>query len=336
MNEAAILAARENRLKVAQFDLIRSIEKVMIGPERKSHVLSVEEKRITAYHEAGHALVASLLPFSDPVHKISIISRGHAAGYTLKLPVEERRFHTRKEFLDDIAVALGGYVAELMMFDDLTTGPSNDLSVATALAHDMVAKYGMSAEIGPIAFESSGSLMVGRGGMIEREYSEDVARRIDTEVSKIMDQQLTVAKEALAKYKHILDAIALELVRVETIEHEEFEKILILHGIQPKRKVGEKVYVAADPATFTEENVPITVETTPEVTTPEPTATEPTTEATPTPEPTKTEEPKKELEIPERAPEPIMMVTHELVRSENGEEEPKKNRKKDHKKSGGK
>ena len=340
MNEAAILAAREERTKVAQFDLIRSIEKVMIGPERKSHVLSVEEKRITAYHEAGHALVASLLPFSDPVHKISIISRGHAAGYTLKLPVEERRFHTRKEFLDDIAVALGGYVAELMMFDDLTTGPSNDLSVATSPAQKKVAKYGMSAEIGPIAFESSGSLMVGRGGRIEHEYSEDVARRIDAEVSKIMDRQLTVAKEALAKYKHILDAIALELVRVETIEHEEFEKILILHGIQPKRKPGEKVYVAADPSTFTEEVVPITVETTPE-TTPEKAASEPTPASPTTPEEVKQEEApevetqkEKEVSIPSTPPEPIMMVTHELVRSENGEEEPKKNRKKDHKRSG--
>ncbi len=244
MNEGAILAARENRKKVAQFDFIRSIEKVMIGPERKSRLLSDEEKNITAYHEGGHALVASLLPNSDPVHKISIISRGHAAGYTLKLPIEERQFHTRKEFLDDIAVSLGGYVAELMMFDDLTTGPSNDLQVATSLAHDMVAKYGMSATLGPIAFEASGGMLMGRGGFIEKDYSQDVAMRIDKEVEKIMNDQLLRARELLTKYKPVLDAIAVELMRTESIEREEFEKILSLHGIKAKRKAKEEVYVA--------------------------------------------------------------------------------------------
>lgn len=244
MNEGAILAARENRKKVSQYDLIRSIEKVMIGPERKSRLLSPDEKNITAYHEGGHALVASLLPNSDPVHKISIISRGHAAGYTLKLPVEERQFHTRKEFLDDIAVSLGGYVAELMMFDDLTTGPSNDLQVATALARDMVSKYGMSTTMGPIAFESSGGMMMNRGGFVDKDYSQDVAMRIDKEVEKIMNEQLIRARELLVKYKPVLDAIAIELMRVESIEREEFEKILSLHGIKAKRKAKEEVYVA--------------------------------------------------------------------------------------------
>src|SRR3989344_3697146 len=127
MNEAAILAARENRTTVAQFDLIRSIEKVMLGPERKSHVLSQKEKEITAFHEAGHAVTASVLPYADPVHKISIISRGRAAGYVLKLPLEDRKLQSKREFLDDIAVALGGYVVEKTIFHDLTTGPSNDL-----------------------------------------------------------------------------------------------------------------------------------------------------------------------------------------------------------------
>ena len=244
MNEGAILAARENRKKVSQYDLIRSIEKVMIGPERKSHILNTDEKKITAYHEGGHALLASLLAYADPVHKISIISRGHAAGYTLKLPLEERRFHSRKEFLDDIVVSLGGYVAELMMFDDLTTGPSNDLQVATGLARDMVSKYGMSATLGPIAFEASGSILLGRGGFVERDYSQDVARRIDIEVEKIMNDSLIRAKDLLLKYKHVLDAIALELVRVETMEREQYEKLLIMHGIKPKVKAGEETYVA--------------------------------------------------------------------------------------------
>jgi len=123
MNEGAILAARENRKKVFQFDLIRAIEKVMLGPERKSHLLSKKEKEITAYHEAGHAVVASVLPYADPVHKVSIISRGSAGGYTLKLPLEEKRLQSKKEFIDDIAMSLGGYVAELVMFSDITTGP---------------------------------------------------------------------------------------------------------------------------------------------------------------------------------------------------------------------
>lgn len=246
MNEAAILAARENRKKVAQYDLIRSIEKVMIGPERKSRLLSDEEKKITAYHEGGHALLASLLPYADPVHKITIISRGHAAGYTLKLPVEERQFHTRKEFLDDIVVSLGGYVAELMMFDDLTTGPSNDIQVATALARDMVAKYGMSS-LGPVAFEASGGMLLGRGGFIERDYSQDVAARIDREVEKIMTESLARARELLTKHKHVLDAIAAELMRVETLEREDYEKILTLHGIKPKARRGEEAYVAGTP-----------------------------------------------------------------------------------------
>lgn len=247
MNEAAILAARENRKKVAQYDLIRSIEKVMIGPERKSRLLSDEEKKITAYHEGGHALLASLLPYADPVHKITIISRGHAAGYTLKLPVEERQFHTRKEFLDDIVVSLGGYVAELMMFDDLTTGPSNDIQVATALARDMVAKYGMSSTLGPVAFEASGGVLIGRGGFIERDYSQDVAARIDREVEHIMAESLERARTLLEKHKHVLDAIATELMRVETLEREDYEKILTLHGIKPKTRRGEEAYVAETP-----------------------------------------------------------------------------------------
>ena len=156
MNEGAILAARENRKKVFQFDLIRAIEKVMLGPERKSHLLSKKEKEITAYHEAGHAIVASVLPHADPVHKVSIIARGNAGGYTLKLPLEERRLQSKKEFIDDIAMSLGGYVAEKMIFGDITTGPSSDLQVASNLARAMVTRWGMSDVIGPIAFVDSG------------------------------------------------------------------------------------------------------------------------------------------------------------------------------------
>ncbi|MEK7662171.1 MAG: ATP-dependent zinc metalloprotease FtsH [Patescibacteria group bacterium] len=235
MNEGAILAAREERKKVSQYDLIRAIEKVMLGPERKSHVLSKKEKEITAYHEAGHALAASVLPYADPVHKISIVARGHAGGYTLKLPLEERRLQSRKEFLDDIAVALGGYVAEEMMFGDITTGPSSDLQVATAVARDMVTRYGMSA-LGPVALEE----MVGRSpfgrGLEGREYSEEVSAKIDAEVSKILNEAFAKTRKVLKDHKKALDAIASRLIETETIEQEEYEKIIIANGIMPKKR----------------------------------------------------------------------------------------------------
>lgn len=236
MNEAAILAAREGRQKVSQYDLIRSIEKVMLGPERKSHILSVKEKELTAYHEAGHALVASVLEYSDPVHKISIISRGRAAGYTLKLPFEDRRLQSKKEFLDDIAVSLGGYVTERNIFGDLTTGPSNDLQVSTALARDMVTKYGMSDLIGPMALEGSGGRALFGRGVGDGEYSEEVSARIDAEVSKIMSEAYKKAEDIITHQRPVLDAIAKRLIDVETIERDEFEKILIAHGIKLKKK----------------------------------------------------------------------------------------------------
>ena len=234
MNEGAILAAREGRKKVAQYDLIRAIEKVMLGPERKSHVLSPEEKKITAYHEAGHALVASCLPDADPVHKISIIARGHAGGYTLKLPLDERRLMSKATFLDDIAMSLGGYVAEKEIFGDITTGPSNDLQVATGMARDMVTKYGMST-LGPVALEGNGRALFG-GGLYGKEYSEAFATKIDDEVKRIMDEAWARARKIILDKRDALTAIAEELVRVENIEREEFEKILVMHGIKPKRK----------------------------------------------------------------------------------------------------
>jgi cell division protease FtsH len=236
MNEGAILAARENRKEITQYDLIRSIEKVMLGPERKSHLMSKKEKRLTAYHEAGHALVGSVLEHADPVHKISIISRGRAAGYTLKLPFDDRRMQSKKTFLDDIAGTLGGYVAEEMVYGDVTTGPSNDLAVITGLARDMVARYGMSDTLGPVAFAAERS----EGGDY---YSQDIAAKIDAEVSKIIDQAKVRAREVLETHRDALDAITERLVEVETIEREEFEKILIANGITPKVKEDEDTVV---------------------------------------------------------------------------------------------
>ncbi len=236
MNEGAILAARENRKKVAQFDLIRSIEKVMMGPERKSHLLSVKEKEITAYHEAGHALVSSVLPYADPVHKVSIVSRGRAGGYTLKLPLEERRLQSKKEFLDDITMSLGGYVAEQMIFGDITTGPSNDLQVATNLARAMVTRWGMSDEIGPIALESDGGQVMFGSGVNDKDYSEKISSLIDSEVAKIMNNSFTKAKEILTEKRQVLDIIAQKLIEVETLEQAEYNQLIIANGILPKVK----------------------------------------------------------------------------------------------------
>jgi len=247
MNEGAILAARENRRRVSQFDLIRSVEKVMLGPERRSHILSDKEKRITAYHEIGHALLASVLPHSDPVHKVSIISRGHAAGYTLKLPFEDRKLQSRKEFLDDIAVSLAGYSAEELVFGDITTGASNDIAVATALARDMVTKYGMSDKLGPVAFDfGSQKVWSGTGQVAEKYSSEAVSAAVDEEVAKIMGDARVKAKAALLEHRTALDSISEELIRVETIEREEFEKLLILNGIKPKTQ-PEKVATPIQP-----------------------------------------------------------------------------------------
>jgi len=235
MNEAAILAAREDRKKVSQFDLIRSVEKVMLGPERKSHVLSKKEKNITAYHEAGHALVASVLPDSDPVHKVSVIARGHAGGYTMKLPLEERRLQTKKEFLDDIAVSLGGYAAEQMIFGDITTGPSSDLQSATVVAHDMVTKYGMSDKLGPVALDSMPGVVLGGRETGLKAHSETRSTEIDNEVSRIISEAYNRAKQVLVEHRKALDGIVDKLMELETLERDDFEKVLILHGIEPKK-----------------------------------------------------------------------------------------------------
>lgn len=236
MNEGAILAAREGRKEITQYDLIRSIEKVMLGPERKSHVLNKKEKEITAYHEAGHALVSSVLPYADPVHKISVISRGRAAGYTLHLPLEDRKMHSKKEFLDDIAVSLGGYIAEDLVFGDVTTGPSNDLQVLTNLARNMVTRWGMSDKIGTIALEGDGGRALFGGGIDGSEHSQAIAALVDDEVRKIIESAKKRAKAIIVKHRTVLNAIADVLIEKETIEREEFEVLLRAHGIAPKQK----------------------------------------------------------------------------------------------------
>ncbi len=235
MNEGAILAARENRKKVSQFDLIRSIEKVMLGPERRSHIMTDEEKKIIAYHEVGHALTATLLPYADPVHKISVVSRGRAAGYTIKLPDEEKSLYSKKYFLDDIGVSLGGYLTEKMIFGDITTGASNDLQVASKLARNMVTKYGMSEKLGPIAFEKSSVMLLPNYSSGERFYSEETAREIDNEVEGIINGAILKVQNILEKNREALKMISEKLMEVETLERDEYEKLLILNGIEPKK-----------------------------------------------------------------------------------------------------
>jgi cell division protease FtsH len=230
MNEGAILAAREERKEITQYDLIRSIEKVMLGPERKSHLLSKKEKELTAYHEMGHALVSSVLEHADPVHKVSIISRGRAAGYTLKLPFDDKKMQGRKAFLDDIAATLGGYAAEEMVFGDVTTGPSNDLAVVTRLAREMVSQWGMSDIIGPVAYGGEKNFA---GDVV---HSQETAKKMDEEVARIIREAKQRAIDTLTTHRKVLDALSKRLVEVETMEREEFEQLLIANGITPKKK----------------------------------------------------------------------------------------------------
>lgn len=246
MNEAAIRAARADRKTLIQEDAISSIEKVLIGPERKSHLLSPKEKRITAYHEAGHALVASVLPDADPVHKVTIVSRGRAGGFTMKLALEEKKLLPRKEYLADLAMSLAGYATEKMVFGDVTTGPSSDLQVATRLARAMVTKWGMSEKIGPIALEGQDSeVMYGRG-FGDREHSENMSMIIDAEVKKLIDDSLKVADDIIHEKRNILDAIAEALIEKESLEQKEYNELIMKFGLVPK-KLPEHAKVSGDP-----------------------------------------------------------------------------------------
>lgn len=227
LNEAAIFAARNNRKKIAMEDCLEAIDKVLLGPQRKSKKVSDREKEITAYHEGGHALMAYMLPDSDPVHKVSIIPRGSAGGYTLKLPDEDRQLHSKKGMLADIAVALGGHAAEQMQFGDVTTGPSSDLAKATKMARGIVMYYGMSDELGPRTFGASSEMVfLGREIHEQRDYSEDTAKKIDSAIAEIINTQYTIVKRILSENRDKLQKIAEKLIAVETLEREAFEELL--------------------------------------------------------------------------------------------------------------
>ncbi|HLA26122.1 MAG TPA: ATP-dependent zinc metalloprotease FtsH [Patescibacteria group bacterium] len=226
LNEAAILTARRNKKKIGFEECVESIEKVMLGPERRSRVMSEKEKKITAYHEAGHALVAHELPNTDPVHKISIIARGRAGGYTLKLPIEDKHYHSKTELIENLAVMLAGQVVEKEIFGDITTGASNDLMQATKLARKLVTQYGMSDIIGPRTFgEKEEMIFLGREIREHRDYSEKAAEAIDSEVSKFLKKAYTTAKNIVKEKYSVLEEIVKKLMEKETLEREEFEAI---------------------------------------------------------------------------------------------------------------
>ena len=243
VNEAAILAARRNKQQIYQEEMLESIDKVLLGPERKSHILSEKEKVVAAYHEAGHALVATSLPDAEPIRKISIVARGRAAGYTLKLPTHERRLKTRREFLSELSTLLGGFTAEKLVFGDITTGASNDLEKASELARKLVKEYGMSEKLGPISFGEKDELVfLGKELGEQRNYSERVAAEIDEEVSRFIKDAQIRAIKILKQKRAVLDRIAKALTEKETIEREEFEKI-VKPGRKKTETEGEKIKI---------------------------------------------------------------------------------------------
>ncbi|MEK7195782.1 MAG: ATP-dependent zinc metalloprotease FtsH, partial [Patescibacteria group bacterium] len=226
MNEAAILAAKEGRKTILQDDFYKSIEKVMMGPERRSRVISDKEKEKVAYHEAGHAVTAAALKDSDPVHKISIVSRGRMGGYTLKLPLDEDRLKTKSQFMADLAVMMGGYASEKIFFGDISTGASNDLKEATSLARALVTRFGMS-DLGPITFGRGEEMVfLGREMTTERNYSENVASKIDDEVKKFIDTGYKRAIKILTTYKAAVKKVSEELIKKEALEQEEFYALI--------------------------------------------------------------------------------------------------------------
>lgn len=240
MNEATIMATLNGRKTIIQEDLINALEKVMVGPERKSHLASEHEKRVTAYHEAGHAIVASVLPNADPVHKVTIIPRGRAGGFTMKLPLDERRLPTSSVYRDDIAMGLGGYVAEKTIFGDITTGPSNDLKTVSATARDMVSRYGMSDLIGPVVINGSHSKTIFGEQIKGTEFSQHTLEQVDAEVSRIVREGIKRAQEVIDTHHDAFVEIAETLLEVETLEQEDYNKILVKHGIPLKELESKK------------------------------------------------------------------------------------------------
>lgn len=242
MNEGAILAARKNLKEVPMMLLLDAIEKVLLGPERRSHVMNEEERKITAYHEAGHALVAHLLPHADPVQKVSIISRGRAAGYTLKMPTEDRSMRRREEYAEDLAVMLGGYASEQTIFGDITTGSSNDMKQATRLARSMVTQWGMSDKLGPRTYgEQEDLIFLGREIHENRDYAEEKAVLIDAEIDRLIHEGLETATRIIREHRDAMDRIGQKLLSEETLEREAFLETVGISKMQENaQKTGSE------------------------------------------------------------------------------------------------
>jgi cell division protease FtsH len=260
VNEAAILAARRNRKTIMQPDFTEAVDRVIAGPERRSRIITEDEKRIIAYHEGGHAVVQRALPKCDPVTKVTIVSRGMALGYTMSLPAEDRYLHSKTEFEDKIAGMLGGHVAEEIVFQDTTTGASNDIEKATNLARAMVTQYGMSEALGPLTFgKKEEMIFLGREISEQRNYSDEVAAKIDAEVRAIIDRAYDRARTVLNEHRAVLDRLADLLIEKETIEAAEFESLW--DGVLPPRDIGgptpaEAAPVADEPAAPPAEDEP--------------------------------------------------------------------------------
>lgn len=243
VNEAAILAARKRKSAAGMDELRDAIEKVLLGPERRSHVMTKEEKKVTAYHEGGHALVSTFLPKADPVHKVSIVSRGRAAGYTLNVPTKDRALRFKSYYVDQLAVLLGGYVAEEKIFGEVTTGASNDLERAAALARKLVTRFGMS-KLGPIAFGKNEDLVfLGRDIQERKNYSEKVAEAIDDAVEEFVRNAQERAREVLDENNDLLEKVTSYLLERETLEKSDFDKIIKGEELLPvkKKSVRKKV-----------------------------------------------------------------------------------------------
>jgi len=226
LNEAALLAARQGKKEINMPEIEDAMIKVVVGTEKKTRTMSEKEKRLTAYHEAGHAIASRVLPSQDPVHQISIIPRGRAGGYTMSLPAEDRFYQTKGDMLDEIIVLLGGRAAEKLVLDDISTGASNDIERASKIARQMVTKFGMSEKIGPISFGSEhDEVFIGRDFVQSRNMSEHVSAEIDDEVMKIIDNSYNTCIELLSENREKLERVAQALMEKEKLSGEEFEAL---------------------------------------------------------------------------------------------------------------
>ena len=251
VNEAALMTARKNKKKISMPEMEEAAERVIMGPERKSRVISDNEKKLTAYHEGGHTVVGMLLEHTDPVHKVTIIPRGRAGGYTLSLPKEDRYYATRSEMLDELKVLLGGRVAEALVLKEISSGASNDLQRATALARQMICEYGMSEKIGPVTFgHRQDQVFLGRDIARDKDYSEEVAAEIDKEVRTFLDNAYAATEKLLNENMDKLHVIAQALIERETLEKEEIAD-LMEHGRILTKEEREAFAAASDPVVET-------------------------------------------------------------------------------------